>query len=285
MEQEERKAEVSLDEELAALMAKGKALQEKENAGDGVHADYILLAKNGCKALKKTQKEFYIEGLKEEDFYIQGKKLILGNKLFVVPLAFITIYNEYSPDGKFQGTWNKEQACMYPVDSDMPYNRVLPNGNTLVPTNWVMVEVLGHSKGDKVEIENGVIAYKRTGSRIWRNWKKDAKNRSDTCATLVYKIMAERYENGKNDWLDINFEFAGSLLEKDKNKALYCLRKSNELREAYEARTLIQDRVIQDSSRLALSSPAAAETRSDDGAWEDYTQEDSWEEDGEEIPF
>ena len=39
-------AEVS-DEELATLMAEGKRHQDAENAGDGVKADYILLAKSG----------------------------------------------------------------------------------------------------------------------------------------------------------------------------------------------------------------------------------------------
>ena len=47
-------AEVS-DEELATLMAEGKKLQDAENAGDGVKADYILLAKTATKALQKKQ--------------------------------------------------------------------------------------------------------------------------------------------------------------------------------------------------------------------------------------
>jgi AraC-like DNA-binding protein len=178
-------AEVS-DEELATLMAEGKKLQEAENAGDGVKADYILLAKSGTKALKKTQTDLYIEGLKIGDFFLQKEKKILGEKLRVVPLAFITLYQEKASadkDAQFFGIWNKEQAETYELVDGSYYDRQLPNGHILQPVNWVMVEVLGHP-----ELENAVIAYKSTGSRIWRKWKDDAKPRAQTSATLIYEI-------------------------------------------------------------------------------------------------
>ena len=45
-------AQATSDEELALLLAKSKELSAKENEGDGVKADYILLAKQGTKSLK-----------------------------------------------------------------------------------------------------------------------------------------------------------------------------------------------------------------------------------------
>lgn len=231
-------AQVS-DEELALLMEEGKKHQDAENSGDGVKADYILLAKSGTKALKKSQTELYIEGLKIGDFFLQKEKKVLGDKLKVVPLAFITLYQEKADDtkdGDFFGVWNKEQAEKLPLVDGSYYNRLCPNGHILMPVNWVMVEVLGHP-----EIENAVIAYKRTGSRIWRKWKDDAKPRSATCATLIYEISELECENTDNSWTDIGFEYAGSLLEKDRNMAVKCLKKSNAIREAYEKHTLIAD--------------------------------------------
>lgn len=229
-------AEVS-DEELKALMDTNAKLQEKENEGDGVKADYLLLAKDGSKALKKKETELYIEGLEEGDIYIQKDKLNLGKKLKVVPLAFVTLYNEQSGTGKdsqFFGRWNKEQALQFDLVEGNNFNRQLPNGHILVPVNWVMVEVLGHK-----EIENAVIAFKSTGSRIWRRWKEDAKNRSSSSATLIYNIFEEEYENADYEWTDFGFEYDGSLLEQNKNMAVFCLKKSNALREAYEKNTLI----------------------------------------------
>lgn len=227
----------NVDDELASLMAKNEQLQQNENAGDStVSVDYILLAKTGCQAMK-PKSDLYIEGLKIGDFYIQKDKVKLESELKVVPLSFLTIYKEmegYGANAKFFGIWNKEQASQYDLVDGSYYDRQLPNGHILVPTNWVMVDVIGHP-----EIENAVIAYKKTGSKIWKDWKKDAKERSGSSATLVYTISEKECENDKNSWTDIGFEFAGSLLEMDKMQALSSLKRSNALREAYEKGLLI----------------------------------------------
>lgn len=229
-------AEVS-DDEIATLMAQNAQLQAKESEGDGVKADYILLAKTGSKALKKSQKDLFIEGLAFGDFYLQKEKVNLGDTLKVVPLAFITLYDEVEDkpqNAQFFGVWNKEQAVTYPVADGSYFNRQLPNGHILKPKNWVMVEVLDHP-----EIENAVIAYKSTGSRIWKKWKEDAKQRSQSSATLVYEIKEEVCSNENNEWTDIGFEYVASLLETDKVMAVKCLKKSNNLRESYEKHVLI----------------------------------------------
>lgn len=242
------------EEELAGLLAQNQKLQEKESAGESVKADYILLAKPSSKVLKKTDKELYMAGLRIGDFYYdpKGKKINLGSELKVVPLAFITIYNERESadkDSKFFGVWNKEQAVTFPVADDSYFNRQLPNGHILVPVNWVCVTVIGHH-----EIENAVIAFKSTGSRIWKKWKEDAKSRSSSSATLVYKIFEEAYSNDRFDWTDFGFEFVGSLLESDKEEAFYCLRKSNAIREAYEKTMLVGNH---DVSALTAKKPAS----------------------------
>ena len=225
------------DEELAGLIAQNSKLQEKESEGEGVKADYLLLAKSGSKALKRTEKELFIQGLAIGDIYIQKDKLNLGAEIKVVPLAFITIYNERESadqNAKFFGVWNKEQAVTFPVADGSYFNRQLPNGHILVPVNWVMVSVIGHH-----EIENAVIAFKSTGSRIWKKWKEDAKGRSGSSATLVYRIFEEAYSNDKYDWTDFGFEYVESLLETDKAEAVFCLKKSNAIRESYEKHSLV----------------------------------------------
>ena len=224
-------------EELAELLALNQKLQEKENEGEGIKADYLILAKPLTKALQRSQKDLYIKGLKIGDIFLQKDKKVLGTELKVVPLAFITLYQEkesVDQDSKFFGMWNKEQAVTFPVADGSYFNRQLPNGHILVPVNWVMVTVIGHH-----EIENAVIAFKSTGSRIWKNWKEDSKNRSSSSATLVYKVFEETYNNDKFDWTDFGFEYVESLLETDKEEAVYCLKKSNDIREAYEKATLV----------------------------------------------
>ena len=247
------------DEELATLINQNQKLQEKENEGEGIKADYLILAKPSTKALQRSQKDLYIQGLQVGDIFLQKDKKILGAELKVVPLAFITLYQEKesaSQDAKFFGIWNKEQAVSFPVAEGSYFNRQLPNGHILVPVNWVMVTVIGHH-----EIENAVIAFKSTGSRIWKKWKEDAKARSSSSATLVYKIFEEAYNNDRYDWTDFGFEYVESLLETDKTEAVYCLKKSNAIRESYEKHTLVGNHDI--ASLSAKASVAQIEDASD----------------------
>ena len=261
------------EEELAGLLAQNQKLQEKENEGEGIKADYLILAKTGTKALQRSQKDLYIPGLQIGDIFLQKDKKVLGAEVKVVPLAFITLYQEKesaAQDAKFFGMWNKEQAVTFPVADGSYFNRQLPNGHILVPVNWVCVTVIGHH-----EIENAVIAFKSTGSRIWKKWKEDAKSRSGSSATLVYKIFEEAYSNDKFDWTDFGFEFVGSLLESDKEEAVYCLRKSNAIREAYEKATLVGNH---DVSALTAKKPASLIEDASEVA-------DSYDDDMEEMGF
>ena len=256
------------DEELAGLVAQNSKLQEKENAGEGVKADYLLLAKPNTKALQRSQKDLYIQGLQIGDIFLQKDKKVLGAELKVVPLAFITLYQEKesaAKDANFFGMWNKEQAVEFPVADGSYFNRQLPNGHILVPVNWVMVTVIGHH-----EIENAVIAFKSTGSRIWKKWKEDVKERSGSSATLVYKIFEESYNNELFDWTDFGFAYDSSLLETDKAEAIYCLKKSNAIRESYEKTTLIGNHDI-----ASLTAPKTATTMIEDAS----AIEDSFDDD------
>ena len=260
------------EEELAGLLAQNQKLQEKENEGEGIKADYLILAKTSTKALQRSREE-YIQGLQIGDIFLQKEKRILGAELRVVPLAFISLYQERestAQNAKFFGMWNKEQAVTFPVADGSYFNRQLPNGHILVPVNWVCVTVIGHR-----EIENAVIAFKSTGSRIWKKWKEDAKSRSGSSATLVYKIFEGSYNNGKFEWTDFDFQYVESLLETDKEEAVYCLRKSNAIREAYEKATLIGNH---DVSALTAKKPASLIEDASEVA-------DSYDDDMEEMGF
>ena len=255
------------EEELAGLLAQNQKLQEKENEGEGIKADYLILAKTGTKALQRSQKDLYIQGLQIGDIFLQKDKKILGAEVKVVPLAFITLYQEKesaAQDAKFFGMWNKEQAVTFPVADGSYFNRQLPNGHILVPVNWVCVTVIGHH-----EIENAVIAFKSTGSRIWKKFKEDAKSRSGSSATLVYLLKEGLYNNDKFEWTDFDFQYVESLLETDKEEAVYCLRKSNAIREAYENATLVGNHDV-----TALSSRATVAQITDASEIADSTDDE-----------
>lgn len=255
------------EEELAELLAQNQKLQEKENEGEGIKADYLILAKTGTKALQRSQKDLYIQGLQIGDIFLQKDKKVLGAEVKVVPLAFITLYQEKesaAQDAKFFGMWNKEQAVTFPAADGSYFHRQLPNGHILVPVNWVCVTVIGHH-----EIENAVIAFKATGSRIWKKWKEDAKSRLGSSATLVYLLKEGLYNNDKFEWTDFDFQYVGNLLESDKEEAVYCLRKSNAIREAYENATLVGNHDVK-----ALSSSSTVAQIADASEIEDSTDDE-----------
>ena len=256
--------------ELEALLKQAETLQ-KQSQEEGVQATYLLLAKSGSKALKKSEKDLYIQDLKFGDIYIQKTKKNLGDTVRVVPLAFISLYNEKDgtgKDAKFYGTWSKQDALQFPSCENVTFNRQLPNGHILVPVNWVCVYLPDHP-----EIENAVVAFKATGIRIWRDWRKDAQENSTACATLVYNLCAGDYGNYDYNWTDFSFNLAGNLLESDKLTALKTLKKSNEIQEAVQSNTFApkhtvtptEVKVIEiNANPKALASQVIEETSDDD---------------------
>lgn len=237
-------------DELETLLAKSEELQKKEMVGEGVKVNYLLLAKSASKALKRSEKDLYIEGLRIGDIYLQKEKINFSETLDVIPLSFITIYNEReSADNgsTFYGVWNREQAMNYPVADGSYFNRQLPNGHILIPVHWVMVKIKGRN-----DIENLVIAFKSTGSRIWKKWKEEASTRGTT-ATQVYRIKEGQYSNDKFDWTDFDFEYVGNLVEMDRNEAVESLKMSNAIRESYENRTLIADHSVEKTTTALIS--------------------------------
>jgi hypothetical protein len=116
--------------------------------------------------------------------------------------------------------------------------------------NWVCVSIVSNH-----EIENAVIAFKSTGSRIWKKWKEDAKTRSDTSAVLVYDIFEGAYSNANYEWTDFDFKYRANLLETDKKEALYCLKKSNAIRESYEKATFVANHDIASLKSAKTSVP------------------------------
>lgn len=230
-----------MEEELGALLAESEVLQKKEmlHEGGGVQPDYVVIAKSGTRALKRSEKDLYIEGLAIGDFFIQREKRKLGHELHVVPLMFLKVYNEVDSagrDAKFFGKWTAEQAGQYPLVEGSYFDRQLPNGHILKPTNWVVVEIK-----EAPDLKFPVIAYKSTGNRIWKAWKDDVRKRSGSSATLMYTIKEEVCTNADYDWTDIGFEFDSNLLESEDGKrlALTTLKKSNDMRKAYEQGLLI----------------------------------------------
>jgi hypothetical protein len=202
--------------DFAALAAKANAAKELDQAtrsADGVNVNYISLCQQLTKALDEEEDQLFIPGLKQKDFFIQGKKLILGKSFRAVPLAFLTVYTEYSgpgQSGKFLGLWHKDDALKYPLCIGHFFNRELPSGHELRPAHWVMVYL-----PDYPEIDKAVITFKSTGNKVAKAWNKDVDARGASCQ-LVYNVGSHIVTNDRKEkWSEILPEFEGFVYTTD----------------------------------------------------------------------
>lgn len=198
--------------DLAALAAKANAAKDADAAtrsADGVNVQFISLCQSQAKALDEDD-ALHIPGIKQKDFYIQAKKIRFGPRLTVVPLAFLTVYTEYSQsgnNGKFLGIWHKEDALQYPLCVGHFFNRELPNGHELRPAHWVLVYLPDHP-----EIERAVITFKSTGNKVAKAWNKEVDARGTSCQ-LIYELSSKGVSNDSGKWNEVTYDFQGYVYE------------------------------------------------------------------------
>lgn len=277
--QEERKVVASSMSagELAALASKTKAADAQARNSNGIPVTFISLAKDGTKALKESS-DLYIEDLQMKEFFVQNTKTILGKKLKIVPLYFLSVYTEHSSadfsTAKFLGVWREKDGDKFPLLMGSFYDRELPNGNVLRPGMWLMCYVVGHP-----EIENPVITFKSTGFKIVKELKKTIEANGGLSCGLEFQVSAKLYkqEKGDKEWYDFGFELIDKTLEIKGNEVkLYkpyaelCLKTANELAEADKNALLVAPRVGAASSKAAES---GADNDDDDDDDTDYDDE------------
>jgi hypothetical protein len=235
--------------DVAALAAKAnaaKALDSANRAQDGVNVQFISLCQSLAKALD-DESELFIDGVKVKDFYIQSKKIRLGPKLRVVPLAFVTVYTEYSGSGqtgKFLGIWHKEDALQFPLCPGHFFNREMPNGHELRPAHWVIVYMPDHP-----EIERAVISFKSTGNKVAKSWSKDVDARGGASCQLLYELSAKSVSNDQGKWFEVNFDFLNEVYTSDpftvvEDFAEDVINRSLEYNEAFRNGSLVPRRNV-----------------------------------------
>ena len=217
----ESKGVAKKDEAAEKLRAKARAASQlasgNMNAAQGFN--YLSLCQSMTKAKKKSYPDLYIKDLKDGDFFLQNKKLILGESVDFVPLAFFQIYQEYvtdpqvNKDAKMVGIWTPEDAEQLDPQFGKQWNRETLDGHILCPAWWVF----GYLP-DFPEEERVVITFKSTGNKVGRAWFKDAsKAAPDTPFSLVYELTSTEEVNGNNSWGKIVPTLKSRVFTLDKN--------------------------------------------------------------------
>lgn len=195
-----------------------RKLAESTRDDYGTNQTFISLCQTGARALKEEEDAMYIDGLKPRQYYIQSAKKVLANKIRVVPLKFLSVYNELAPiagkpkaQPKFVGVWHRQDAEKYDLRLGSYFDRELPNGNILQPVTWVLCYL-----PDYPDVKNAVITFKSTGQKIAKAWRKEIDARARPAHETVY-VLSSAVEKNDNDqsWYSVKPVFEGYLFEVD----------------------------------------------------------------------
>jgi len=200
----------SIADDLSALVATNKALEDEQRAQMGSQNSFITLVKANSKIVDPNEKEHYIKGVKPLDYVIASKKLALGKALDVTILGMYKVYSEVkkkereSEMAKTVKFWLPEDAENFPVEG--MFDRPLPNGNILQPGHWLHVYLHEHP-----EIEDAYITFRSKGNSIYTALTKVIKAESKLCTELRFKVTSQAVQNKAYDKIDYypKFEIVG----------------------------------------------------------------------------
>jgi hypothetical protein len=135
-------------------------------------------------------------GVKPLEYVIVSKKLKLGKKLDATILGMFKVYAETKPGATDKemattvGFWMPDDAANFDQIPGTIGERMLPSGNILVPTHWVFLYLHDHP-----EIEDGLIAFRSKGNKIYAQLEKMVKAESSVCTELRFEISNQDIYN------------------------------------------------------------------------------------------
>jgi hypothetical protein len=190
-----KKADAAELEELAAIAAEAKALEDEERAKSGGNNLFVTLVQGNSGILIEEDAR-HVKGVKLHDYVIAQKKLLLGATLDATVLGCFKLYaekkkkerdNEMAPTVRF---WMPEQAEDIPIGHGEIFARPLTNGNLLLPTHWVFLYLHKYP-----ELEGVVLPFQSTGNKIYEQLRKLLKYETKICTELRFKIGKQAVHN------------------------------------------------------------------------------------------
>lgn len=268
-------------DQLSALAAKNKALEDEARAKSGSSNSFITLVQ-GTTGILKPDDKAYIKGAKQYDYVISKHKLNLGAELDVTVLGIFSLYKELekrrnpSDQAKTVAFWMPDDAVQIPLAPGRNFERLLPNGNTLVSTHWAFVYLHEHP-----DIEDAVIAFASLGNRVYTELAKTVRNSSELCTELRFTVTKQPiqskdhgvYYYPKFDIAGRNYTYANGKVSAvkgglGKDELAEVLRRSGEAQESYASMQMVARR---DLAPYLGTAPRAALPDASDDDGEDIT--------------
>jgi len=256
-------------EDLSALAASNKQLEDAERASSGGNNSFITLVQGNSGILLSDDPK-YIKGVKLHDYVITSKKLRLGPVLDATILGLFKLYEERAKKHSEKdmaptvGFWMPEDAVQFPTADGDNFARQLPNGNVLMPTHWVFIYLHNHP-----EIEDGLISFRSVGNKVYNELAKLIKAESSICTELRWKIGKQAIRNEKYNTTNYypaftvsgkNFRFDGEKLIPEKGANIgeikEILERSKKLHDSYTTMKLVGRKNLERLLGTATARPA-----------------------------
>jgi hypothetical protein len=251
-------------DKLSVMAASSKAYEDELRAQEGSSNSFIAMAQ-GNTGILKPDNSAYVKGAKMYDYVIAKNKLRLGSTLDVTVLGMFKLYTERAKKQKptdlpkTVAFWLPEDAVNVPLAPNNNFERLLPNGNTLMLTHWVFVYLHKHP-----EIDDGVIALQSIGNKVYKELQKEVAAQSELCTELRFSVTKQPIDSKEHEaWYYPKFEVAGRnyrfeggkiVLLKDglpEDELAEVLRRSSALHEEYASR-----RMVSKKNLAAIAGPA-----------------------------
>jgi hypothetical protein len=201
-------------DELSALAKSAKELEDVERAKTGSQNSFITLVQGNSGILLPDDPR-YIKGVKLHDYVIASKKLRIGPTLDITVLGMFKLYEERVKKDRDNemattvGFWMPDDAMQVPIGKGEIFARPLPNGNILMPVHWVYVYL-----HDFPDIDDGLIAFRSTGNRVYTALEKLIKAESSVCTELRFTAGKQPI---KNDTYGTTNYYPDFILQKERN--------------------------------------------------------------------
>lgn len=180
-------------DDLSRLAVEGKQFEDEERARTGSSLTWVTCVQPGVGLITKGD-DAYVKGVEAGDFFLNDRKLHIGETLRGNLLGAFKVYaeqkkkesaSEMAQTVKF---WHPDDADQIPLEGN--FERPLANGNVLVPMHWVFLEIEGHE-----DILDVMLPFRSKGNSYFVAFEKLVKKSSDLCAQLKVEFKAEAVKN------------------------------------------------------------------------------------------
>jgi len=272
-------------DDLSALVATTKELEDTERAKTGSTNSFITLVKPNGQVLDKNNPA-YMKDVKPFDYVIASKKLKISDKKQCVDATILGMFKVYAEKAKKEREnemaktvqfWAPDDAVQYELSEGSQFERQLPNGNVLIPVHWVFLYLHNHPN-----VEGALLPFQSKGNAIYRDLEKLVKAESSVCTQLRVSVSNQGIYNEKFKKTDYYpaFEIVGKNYEitddgkvrkaKDSNLDAETLKeilvRSKELYESYAQHKMVAKHAALPApeGRPALTAGKAAYGNGDD---------------------